>query len=62
MDLNDDQVEFVRGFQARFDLFYASPPALKYGAQRNWVLKNVMGEFQKMFGPSSREVLSVSFR
>lgn len=43
----DKQLEFVKEQQSRFDVFYATAAACKFGAQKEWVCKNVMGEYQQ---------------
>lgn len=59
-DLTDGaHIQYIRGFQAQFDAYRATPAAAKHGAQIKWVIKNVMGAFQQKFGAVSPELLLV---
>lgn len=57
---HEDHIEFVASFQDEYDLFYASPGASKYGSQKAWVLKHVVGRFRVKFGDTSNGLLDVS--
>lgn len=57
---DDDHITFIRTYQDRFDTYRLTPPALKYGAQKRWVRKNIMGEFQRKFGSVSKGFVDVS--
>lgn len=59
-DLTDiDHIEFVKTFQPPFDVFYATPAARKRGAQKQWVIKNVLVEFIPTFGVPSPVLINV---
>lgn len=61
-DLTDrEHVAFIQSFQDTFRAFYMTAPARVHGAQKNWVLRNVLGPFQRKFGAPSPAVVSVGF-
>lgn len=57
---DDEHIAFIQTYQDRFDAYRLTPPALKYGAQKRWVRKNLMGEFQRKFAPVSKGFVDVS--
>lgn len=57
---DDDHVAFIKTYQDRFDTYRLTPPSLKYGAQKRWIRKTVMGEFQRKFGTASVVFVDVS--
>lgn len=60
-NLDDEHVEFIKTFQPAFDTFYSTRAAKKRGSQKQWVLKNVLGEFIRKFGVPLPAVATVSF-
>lgn len=57
---DDDYITFIKTYQDRFDTYRLSSPAKKYGSQKRWIRKNVMGEFQRKFGAASKDLVDVS--